>query len=55
MLSLLNVLLVVMVLHIDLLLKDVEEEDRRGVLREFQHLQPLVECAHLQLYLVIFH
>ena len=55
MLSLLDVLLVVVVLHIDLLLKDVEEEDRRGVLRELKHLQALIERAHLQLDLVVFH
>ena len=55
MLALLDVLLVVMVLHVDLLLEDVEEEDGRGVLGELEHLQPLVEGAHLQLYLVVFH
>lgn len=38
MLSLLDVLLVVMILHVYFFLEDVEEEDGRCVFREFEHL-----------------
>lgn len=44
-----------MILHVYLLLEDVEEQDGGRVLREFKHLEALVERAHLQLDLVIFH
>lgn len=55
MLAFLDIFLVILLLHIDLLVQDVEEQHARGALREFQHLQPLVESAHLQLDFVVLY
>lgn len=55
MLPLLDVLFVVVLLHVDLFLQNVEEQYLRSVLRQLQHLQALVEGAHLQLHLVVLH
>lgn len=52
-LPLLDVLLVVLVLHVDLFLQNVEKQNRRRVHGILQHFQTLVKGAHLQLHLVI--